>query len=121
MERQYNPHFRAQKTEVLQEGYLFVQASKWWHLQLSWLLPGTVLSSPQVETQQQDWGSDQDSGQGYKMEGSGVHTTDGLPLPCLTFITPGGRKHEFHWEEEFQRYLQGRKAKTGNKRTIPKI
>lgn len=54
MEEQYNPHFTAQETEVPQEGHLFAQACKQWYLRLSWLLPGTVLSSPQVENQQQD-------------------------------------------------------------------
>lgn len=49
MEGQHNPHFTTQKTEVPQ-GHLLVHANKLWHLQISWILSGLILSSPQVET-----------------------------------------------------------------------
>lgn len=54
---QYNLHVTAQKTDVPRGGRLFAEAGKHGRWPLSWLLPGPVPSSPQVETQQQGRGS----------------------------------------------------------------
>lgn len=77
MEGQYNPHFIPQNTEVPQ-GHLFAQANKLWRLQLSWIFPDVVLSSPQVETQQQDGGSGQRA-----LEFTGHYT---FPQPYLVLL-----------------------------------